>query len=103
MREFIDPDTPRALDLLADALACHRITRLIHEDTVFDRPRDAAKQWLHDEGHTKVLELAGCPWCISVYVAVGVVAARRLVPRAWAPAARALAVSSVAGIISSFT
>lgn len=43
-------------------------------------------------------ELLACTWCASVWVAFGVVAARRAFPRAWAPVATALALSSAAAL-----
>lgn len=45
-------------------------------------------------------ELISCPWCSGFWVAVGVVVARRFVPRVWGPLAKALAFSSAAGILS---
>lgn len=94
-------DREAALTFAIDALACHRLTRLIIEDSLFDRPRSSMQRALRAGGHTKLLELADCPWCVSVWCAFGIVAARRYAPRAWPPVARALAAASVAGIVSS--
>lgn len=88
------------IEFAIDALACHRVTRLIVEDSIFDRPREALKARLHRGGHMKALELLRCSWCVSVWVGFGVVTVRAAVPRAWGPAARALALSSVAGTVS---
>jgi hypothetical protein len=88
------------LDLLTDMLACHRLTRLVVDDAIFDGPRHKVKQAAHEAGWPKLVELASCRWCISVYVGFGVVAARQVAPRAWTPVARALACSSVAGLLS---
>ena len=90
------------IDLVTDALATHRLTRLIVQDSVFDRPREHTKKALHAAGYDKALELLRCPFCVSIYCAFGVVIARRVAPRAWSPVARALALSSVAGTLSSF-
>lgn len=46
-----------------------------------------------------LVELLRCPWCLSVWVGAGVVAARALCPRVWDPIARALAASEVTGLI----
>jgi hypothetical protein len=91
------------LDLLIDGFACHRITRLIVEDTVFDRPRHRVKQALHEAGWPAGIDLLGCPWCVGVWVGFGVAVARWRFPRAWPAVARALAIADVAGVISSVT
>lgn len=45
-------------------------------------------------------EVVVCPWCLSPYVAVAVLAARRFVPRLWGPVAAVLAASAVTGLLS---
>lgn len=57
---------------------------------------------VYDE-HTKLGELITCPWCVSVYVAAAVVAARRLAPGVWDPVARGLAASLAAGLAAEVT
>jgi len=47
----------------------------------------------------KLAVLVTCPWCVGVYVAVGVSVARRVAPRVWGPLARGLAVAQLAGVI----
>lgn len=67
-------------------------------------PLDAPDYWQqvmeHDSDPPKVATLVTCPWCTGMWVAFGVVAARRFVPRAWSPLAKALALSAVAGLIA---
>lgn len=46
-------------------------------------------------------ELFSCVWCSSFWVALGVIAVRRFFPRLWDPAAKAFAMSEVAGILGS--
>lgn len=82
---------------MVDALAVYRVVRLLQEDTILDRPRGWVERRI--EGH-KSAELLTCPWCLSVWVAGGVVAFRRVAPRQWSPIAEALAFSAVAGVIS---
>lgn len=48
----------------------------------------------------KVAQLVTCGWCASVWIAAGVLAARRLAPRAWNPVARLLAASTVANLLA---
>lgn len=115
-------------DLLIDAAACHRLARLVAADTItadlrgafirgeyarrgdrlaIEERRTSARtgyDWtaraLHDgEDAPKLATLVVCRWCASIHLALGVVLARRLVPRAWDPLARLLAFSSVAGLL----
>lgn len=113
------------IEFLEDALAVHRLSRLVSSDLItfevreqFIREcyaargdRDARtiapamdREWTAralDDGPDapKLAQLVVCRWCTSIWLAVGVLAARRLFPRAWSPAARLLACSSVAGLL----
>lgn len=80
--------------LAVDALAAFRLTRLVTRDTI------TAPLRARFDPTTRAGELIRCSWCTGVYVAFGVVAARRLVPRQWAPIADALAVAAVVGLIA---
>lgn len=97
------------IDLLVDALATYRLTRLAVVDTFPPvkalRERiveQHTRQWPDGEGGYNVepdwlAELIGCPYCSSVWLAFGVVAARALFPKQWKPVATALAFAAVAG------
>lgn len=87
-------------DLALDALAVFRLTHLVVDDAILDTPRNALVDRLNGEGHAKLAYLVSCPWCVSPYVAVGVVVARRLFPKAWSLCARVLAFSAITGILS---
>jgi hypothetical protein len=69
-----------AVELIVDALAVHRLTRLAQDDEVWPVPelREAS---LRRVGDGRWADLASCPWCVSVWIAGGVVAARLLFPR----------------------
>lgn len=98
------------LDTVTDGLAIYRLTRLIVSDTFppIRRVRDRVTEWAVENERTvngrreihPLGELISCPWCSSVWVAVGVVAARRYAPRVWRPVATILAGSAVAGFLS---
>ena len=60
------------LGLLVAVLATFRVTRLVTTDKVFDRPREALWGWLADRGWWWPLDLLGCDWCVSVWVAAAV-------------------------------
>lgn len=110
-------------DLVVDALAAFRLIKLVTNDTITEPLRgkvlarvylaahrpppadmsEAGCDWTHavlqDPEPPKLATLLTCPWCAGTYVALGVVLARRLVPRAWQPVARLFAVGAVAGIL----
>lgn len=48
-------------------LAAFRVWKLIGDDAILDRPRDAALERLGDLGD-KALYLITCPWCAGTYV-----------------------------------
>ena len=94
------------MHLIIDALAAYRIARLIVDDSIFDDARDTAVGWMAQPSSGKTANrLAepiadGCYWCVGVWTAAGVVAARRFAPRAWAPIARVLATSTIVGVVA---
>lgn len=86
--------------LVVELLAGYRLTRAVVEDS-HDMPllvplRAAAEQALGDRPWRDVID---CPWCASLYIGLGMAAARRLVPGPWGVVARALAVSAAAGLL----
>jgi hypothetical protein len=111
-------------ELLIDALAAFRITRLVVADDITEPPRARVLQAVYaagdreppeavtdgctwtqavhqDPAPPKLATLITCPWCAGFYVSIAVVIGRRLAPRMWRPVARAFALSGVAGIIGS--
>lgn len=109
------------VELVVDALAAYRLTKLVVDDVITEDLRELAidviyateGRQLDEEGCESVSEavhqdpdppklavLLTCPWCAGFWVSFGVVMARRLAPRSWSPLARALAFSSVAGLLS---
>lgn len=100
-------------DLVVDALAAARLTRLITTDSF--PPVRMARDWFLDKvdpGKVRdhegaeppaLAELITCNWCTGMWVAFGVVAARRAVPGLWAPVAEALAVAMVVGQVAGWS
>jgi hypothetical protein len=106
--------------LLLDALAVHRLSRLVAEDTITEPVRDAVvatayrragadtrpelmswTEWAaEDSDAPKLATLVTCRWCVGTWVAMGVVVLRRLSPRAWEPVAEVLALSSVGTLVA---
>lgn len=114
-----------AITLLTDALAAYRLTRLATADTLFHGPRDALVEWAYkrqdraelmrpmpnvpgawaqvaetDDDPPKLATLVTCRWCMGVWMAAGVVAARRLAPRRWEPWADMLALAALSALIA---
>ena len=87
----------RPHDLIVDALAVFRLTRLATTDTF---PPVMHARWRlmrrFPDGSWPV-ELIECPWCMSFWIGLGVVVMRR--SPWWRPVALALASSAVAGLL----
>jgi hypothetical protein len=89
---------PAAVALLVDVLAVFRLVRLVVADRILDRPRSwVTRRSLKRRGVWAYF--LTCPWCVSIWLAAGVVAARLLVPVVWAPVAVGLMCSAVAALL----
>lgn len=111
--------------LLVDAVAGYRLTKLATDDVItapirdrlvaavyrraedeippdvdVDVPNDWTSFAIGDPVAPKMATLLTCRWCAGMWIGFGVVAARRLAPRAWAPIADALAVASAAALLA---
>lgn len=85
-------------DLAEDALATHRLTRLVLSDKITEPARDKIFEKF-DPASSQLGYLLTCPWCASIWIGAGVAAFRTVAPSAWRPIALMLAASSVTGII----
>lgn len=86
-------------DLVVDALATHRIVRLVQRDTLPPIPQVRAHFLANHPDHPLV-ELLVCPWCASVHAAALTQLARAVTPRWWARVAAVLAASSIASLLA---
>lgn len=59
---------PSILTLSIYALAVARVSRLVAEDKILDRPRDAILRRLPDDSRIAYGLL--CRWCVSVWIAI---------------------------------
>lgn len=107
---------PGLLDLLIDVGATYRLTKLVVDDALTEGLREriidnsragmdelaVTRRYGHDVAQAggPVAYLVGCPWCASIWVAAGVVLARRALPLPWAPVARVLSMSAITGWLS---
>lgn len=105
-------------DLLVDALATYRLTRLATADVISEPVRMAVLRKVgaepppgeDDPTAQEVVEglkdpprlatLVTCRWCAGIWIAASVSVARAALPRAWQPVARGLALSSVAVLLA---
>lgn len=87
-------------DLVEDALATHRLTKLVLDDKLTAPLRDRLFERFPPES-TKIGYLFTCPWCTSIWLGAGVTIARLVAPRAWSPIAKLLALSSFTGLVES--
>lgn len=87
--------------LLVDALACFRLSRLLTTDRITQPLRDRLWRRFPPES-TKIGYISTCDWCTSIWVAGGILIARRVTPRAWALAADGLAMSAATGLLSTY-
>lgn len=95
------PEPTSALAGLAvDALAAHRIVRLIQRDTLPPLARIRSELIGLAGPDSSLTELLVCPWCLGVHVAAATRIARAVAPRWWPRLAGALAAASVVGLIT---
>lgn len=96
--------TPQGvLDSVTEVLAVARIVRLVQTDSIADRPRKVAADWLYGHKRYRLMELLDCPWCASVHVAAGLLVLRALCPRLHAALVRIMAGSYAASLVIELT
>jgi hypothetical protein len=107
--------------LLIDAFAGYRLTKLVTSDVITSGIRDRfiahayarahrsdtpaegetwTDQAMEDRQAPKPATLFTCRWCAGMWIAFGVVAARRAAPKVWEPVADALAISAAAALLA---
>lgn len=88
---------PNAAETVVDIAATWRLVHLLQQDEL--PPLPVLRDKLIDKAGDRAWgDLVTCPFCASFWVAIGVLVARRLFPRAWPLLARVLAASLVTGI-----
>lgn len=85
---------------MINALATYRLTRLMLWDSFPPVVAAREKLFLKFKPGSPMRELLACPWCISIWIAFGVLGLERIAPKLWKAAATALAMSAVAGMLS---
>lgn len=108
-------------DLVLDAIAVFRLSRLVTDDIITQPIRariiqfaydwrdgssapmsDASwdKQPEYDDDAPKLADFIRCYWCTSLWISAGVVLARRYAPEVWEPFATVLALSAVGSLLA---
>ncbi len=87
----------RTILLILEILATLRLTRLIIEDYLVDDIR----QWILNKfpNNTKVRYFFTCPWCVSIWVATGLLVIKRVYPEIYKELVTMLALSAATGIV----
>lgn len=85
-------------DLVIDALAVYRLTRMINQDYIFEDLRN--KIFEHFPRDTKIGYLFTCDWCMSIWCAAFLFTIKKLRPEEYKILAGILATSGITGIIS---
>jgi hypothetical protein len=91
----IDAIWPAWLWLLVNGLATYRLTHLITDDLITE-PLRARVIRLGEPWATGI----ECPWCVSFWVATGVVVLSVSAVDLWAPIATIFTFSAVAGLLA---
>lgn len=87
------------MDLAVGALAVHRITRLVTEDSITEPLR---RPVIQERPDSRLADFLTCPWCVSVWAAAGWLALTTAAPRLSRPLGAVLAWSSVTGLLASW-
>lgn len=91
--------TLNTLTIILSVVAIYRITALVIDDRVFDRPRD----WIHSKLSGRWIDipyLITCYWCLSFWVGLVCLPFMLFLPFIWGPLALVLTASAVSGILS---
>jgi hypothetical protein len=89
-----------ALDLTVDILATYRLVKLVTDDKITEPFREMIFARYGDPTESKRSYLVTCPWCLGIYFGAGVALGRKISPNVWTIAARALALSTGAGLLA---
>lgn len=85
-----------AVNLVTDALAVYRLTKLIMDDRITLEFRDWV--WNRFPPQTKIGFLLTCPWCVSIWAAAAVIGMRKAFPECGDILSKILATSALTGI-----
>lgn len=86
-----------AVRLVVYLLAVYRLTRMIMQDEILDGPRN----WVYGKVKPggKIEYLIGCPWCLSIWVAIPLAILYIRSPDGMMVAGLPLAGSAITGIL----
>lgn len=97
------------LDVALGALLTFRLVRLWQDDAILapisDRVYRTLDRRAHDSGPVGaasawLLDLLGCPWCLSVWIGAAVYAGWVYLPTVWYPSAYVATFSAATGLLA---
>ncbi len=114
------------VELVVDAVATYRLTRLVTKDVITAPLRDSFVEAMYvaagraeaarpeidsaqltwseyaedDRNAPKLATLVVCRWCASIWLALGVVVIRRAAPRSWRRIAEILVFSAASALLA---
>lgn len=95
--------SPTPQEILLNSLATYRLTRLVIEDEVTNELRAMAYEQINklpDALANKLNYFLTCPWCVSIWVAGGLLLLRKTSPELAEFITGLLAASAITGVIS---
>lgn len=99
MNEYVVLAIAILLSLPAASLATYRISKLLIEDVIFERPREAIFRRFPPES-TKTGYFFTCYWCTSMWVATLLTLGFILIPSVMLFICLPFAISAIAGLLS---
>lgn len=87
-----------ALAAIRDALAVYRLTKLVIDDEITSDLRDKVFEKFPPES-TKIGYLFTCPWCVSIWIAAGLLVGKKIAPTAQENLSWVMAASAVTGLL----
>lgn len=91
--------TLNPLTIALSIVAIYRITALVIEDRVFDKPREFIYSKLSGSW-MDIPYLITCYWCLSFWIGLVCLPLMLFTPYIWGPLALVLTASAVSGILS---
>lgn len=87
------------LDIIIDALAVFRLTKMINQDYIFHEVREKILEHFPPKT-SKIGYLFTCDWCMSIWCATFLLTIKQLRPEEYKVLANILATSGVTGLLS---
>lgn len=91
-------DLKSLIHLISLILSTYRLTKLVNEDYLLKDFRQ--KVWTRYPKNTKIGYLFTCPWCMSIWMAAGLLLIKQASPKFYDELCLLLTASAVTGILN---